>query len=666
MNEKERLILKLFVENQQRFLTSRELAAALLVSDRTIRNYLQRMKEILVANGAMLIAKQGYGYQIVIEKKEQFLEFYQQETTEPVLVKESHEIHEAKERQYYILNRLFFENKCYTAEEFSNQLFVSYSTITNDLFEIRQLLKKYQLNLRNKTKIGVEVLGEEQNKRNFIMNYFFMNRLFDNFHMFSAYASLLDEVPMNEIIIIVLDECREAQLPISDFIIANIVLHIGLAIKRIQSGFPIEEKAIEIEKKAIEYQTALKILERMKASLGVEFPIAEAHYIALHLQNKLAATQIYQKAQCNEEQIKQQLLTTLKAFDQERGFDFSADQNLINGLLQHFTPLLARLQNHNTIQNPLLREIKQKYRQIYELTVHYFSQMPIFKEYQVSEEEWAYVAIHLVAAVERFFNNRKARVVVVCATGLGSSQVLKLRIEHELGSKLMVNQVLGYYEINLANLEDVDLIISTITLPKEKYPVPVVSVSVFLSEEDIRKVNGELTRLQGLGQIRQKLILASHETQQEKIALIKKCFRPELFFVFQKHLGKEALLTYLAAQIETYEGREIASELLHQLKEREKYGTVAFSPSLAVPHPLEAVTTNAFVAVAVVPKGVYWDEEHAAIELVLLSSPDKGKQVRIEQLNQLFVSIIEDQNFKNQLVNSQTFEEWLTNFIAYL
>lgn len=666
MNEKERLILKLFVENQQRFLTSRELAAALLVSDRTIRNYLQRMKEALGVNGATLIAKQGYGYQIVIEEKEQFFKFYEQEIMDSALVKGNHEIHEAKERQYYILNRLFFENKRDTAEEFSNQLFVSYSTIINDLFEIRQLLKKYQLNLYNKAKTGVEVFGEEQNKRNFIMNYFFMNRLFDNFHMFSAYSSLLGDVPMNEIIIIVLDECREVQLPISDFIIANIVLHIGLAIKRIQSGFPIKENVIQIEKTAIEYQTALKILARIKVSLGVEFPIAEAHYIALHLQNKLATTQIYQKTQYNEKQIKQQLLAILKTVDQETGFDFSVDSSLINGLMQHFTPLLARLQNHNTIQNPLLREIKQKYQQIYELTVHYFSQMPIFKDYQVSEEEWAYVAIHLVAAVERFFNRRKARVVVVCATGLGSSQVLKMRIEHELGSKLIVDQVLGYYEINLANLEEVDLILSTITLPQEAYSVPVVSVSVFLSEEEIRKVNAELARLQGLGQVRQKLILANNETQQEKRELIKACFRPELFFVFPEALDKDTLLNELATQIEAYEGRKVASELLYQLKAREKYGTVAFSPSLAVPHPLEAVTTQAFVAVAIVPKGVYWDENYPAIELVLLSSPDKGNQVRIEQLNQLFVSIIEDQEFKNQLVSSRTFEEWLTNFLTYL
>ena len=51
------------------------------------------------------------------------------------------------------------------------------------------------------------------------------------------YANLLEGISVEEIVIIVLDECRESQLKLSDFIVYNLVLHIGLAIKRIQNGF---------------------------------------------------------------------------------------------------------------------------------------------------------------------------------------------------------------------------------------------------------------------------------------------------------------------------------------------------------------------------------------------------------------------------------------------
>lgn len=663
MNEKERLLLKLLVEREHDFVTSQEIATALFVSDRTVRNYIKRMKEETIEHGGEIVAKQGQGYYLKITNKEKFKLFYQKEVMNNVIPKDSLDVHESKERQYYILNKLFFDQNIYTAEDFSNELFVSYSTITNDLFEIKKQLKKYQLTLHNKMKMGVTVVGDEQYKRNFMMNYFFMNRLLDNFHMFSAYSSLLGELPMNEIIIIVLDECREEQISITDFMISNIVLHIGLAIMRLENGFVIENKMIDIEKSSREYKTALRIIKRLKKDLKVDFPPSEANYIAIHLQNKFATAEILQRTDYTENDIQLQLLTALKEFDKETGFDFSKDQNLLNGLMQHFTPLLARLQNKNYIHNPLLDEIKQKYQQILEYTIHIFSQIPILKDYEINEEEWAYIAIHIIAAVERFFNNQKAKVLVICATGLGSSQVLKMRIENELGSKLVVEKVLGYYEINEEALENIDLIISTIAIPTESYLIPVVHVSVFLGQNDIRKINEELSRIQDLGKVRQKLILETNKTKKESLSLIQKCFHESLFVKFDKKVEKNEVLHALADQISIYENNNIKKELLEQLESREKYGSVAFSEDFAVPHPLQAVTDKALVAIVVAPEGIYWDEDHPNIRLVLLSSPDKTNTVRIERLNQLFVSIIENQEFCENLIMSSTYEQWIDIFI---
>ena len=62
MNEKERLLLKLLVEREHDFVTSQEIATALFVSDRTVRNYIKRMKEETTEHGGEIVAKQGQGY----------------------------------------------------------------------------------------------------------------------------------------------------------------------------------------------------------------------------------------------------------------------------------------------------------------------------------------------------------------------------------------------------------------------------------------------------------------------------------------------------------------------------------------------------------------------------------------------------------------------------
>jgi lichenan operon transcriptional antiterminator len=93
---------------------------------------------------------------------------------------------------------------------------------------------------------------------------------------------------------------------------------------------------------------------------------------------------------------------------------------------------------------------------------------------------------------------------------------------------------------------------------------------------------------------------------------------------------------------------------------------VAFSQTLAVPHPIEPVTEQAYVAVAIAPEGIFWDAEHPSVKLVFLSLPDKARCVPIDKINQMFVPILEDETFSHSLIASQTFEEFMEIFMNYL
>ena len=459
LSKRETQILKLLFDHKHTYLTSQEIASGIDVSNRTARKYLHLLEDALKQESlATIEAKQGNGYQLKIEDARRFDEFYLEEVKSQMASKDITTIQESNDRQYYILNRLFFEQSTVYVDAIADELFVSRSTISNDLVEIKKLITPYQIELQSKSNKGIFIVGNEQNIRHFIMNYFFMERLHDNLFAFSMYANLLEGISVEEIVIIVLDECRESQLKLSDFIVYNLVLHIGLAIKRIQNGFFMDIQApISFDEDSIEYQTALKILARIEHAVGITFSSEEADFIALHLKNKITAKTIFKKADATEEQIRAQLLETLKAIDQDTPFDLEHDTILIDGLMLHFIPLLTRLQNNSSIENPLLEEIKTQYPDLFELTVNYFSKMPVFKSYQVTEGEWAYLAIHITAAVERYFNEQKTHVLVICATGLGSSQMIKNRLEREFGSRILIEKVISYYEIAEQDLSHIDL-----------------------------------------------------------------------------------------------------------------------------------------------------------------------------------------------------------------
>lgn len=668
LSKKETQILKMLYENQPDYLTSQEIAVGLGVSDRTARKYLHLLEDTLKEKDLGTIeAKQGYGYRLAVENQDSFQVFYLQEIKSQHCSKDKGAIHETQDRQYYILNQLFFEQKAVYVDNLAEELYVSRSTVSNDLVEVKKLLKPYEIELSSKSNRGIFVVGNERNIRHFMMNYFFLQRLQDNIYTFSTYTNLLNGISVEEIVIIVLDECREARLKLSDFIIFNIVLHIGLAIKRLQAGFEIEySQMIQLPADSVEYQTALRIVQRITESMSVAFPHEEANYIALHLRNKITAKRVFQKTKYTEAEIKDQLLAALAAFDEETGYQLQQDTILIDGLMMHFTPFLLRLQNNMSIENPLLEEIRQHYGELLALTIKHLSQMPIFQSYEITESEWAYLTIHLTAAVERYHNDQKARVLVICATGLGSSQMIKNRLEREFGSKILIDKVISYYEIADQDLDQIDLIISSINLPNVIHHTPIVYVSVFVGEEDIKKINHELSGFMPAHCTSLNASEADTAKKAKQIALIQQCFRPELFLQLEQSTTKEEILDQLIERLEAVEQKPLKEAFYQQLRLRESYSSVAFSPYLAVPHPIEAVTEEAYVAVAIVPTGVFWEEEYPGIQLVFLMSPDKLGRVELEKVSQMLVPIIEDDAFRKKLVASKDYETFIANLIESL
>ena len=654
LRKRESQILKLLIDHKHTYLTSQEIASGIDVSNRTARKYLHLLEDALKQESlATIEAKQGNGYQLKIEDARRFDEFYLEEVKSQMASKDITTIQESNDRQSAVY-----------VDAIADELFVSRSTISNDLVEIKKLITPYQIELQSKSNKGIFIVGNEQNIRHFIMNYFFMERLHDNLFAFSMYANLLEGISVEEIVIIVLDECRESQLKLSDFIVYNLVLHIGLAIKRIQNGFFMDIQApISFDEDSIEYQTALKILARIEHAVGITFSSEEADFIALHLKNKITAKTIFKKADATEEQIRAQLLETLKAIDQDTPFDLEHDTILIDGLMLHFIPLLTRLQNNSSIENPLLEEIKTQYPDLFELTVNYFSKMPVFKSYQVTEGEWAYLAIHITAAVERYFNEQKTHVLVICATGLGSSQMIKNRLEREFGSRILIEKVISYYEIAEQDLSHIDLVISSINLGNIVLNAPIVNVSVFLGKDDIQKINHEISSNKGSHFVAGRKESDRKELVEEQVELIERSFKPDLFYFVGEHSTKDAVLRELISKIEAVEGTDLQENFLKQLKLRESYSSVVFSEFMAVPHPIEALTKEGHVAVAVAPEGITWDKEYQNIQLVFLLSPDKFGKFEIDKVSQMLVEIMEDDTFRKALAFSDTFDNFIKAFI---
>lgn len=104
LSQREIDILSYLSQRRNEFVKSSEVATILQLSDRTIRKYIKTLKPEIEKNGATLIAKQGYGYQLKINLMIEFENFLKRYLSTKSVDQES--INDSKDRQYYILNLL--------------------------------------------------------------------------------------------------------------------------------------------------------------------------------------------------------------------------------------------------------------------------------------------------------------------------------------------------------------------------------------------------------------------------------------------------------------------------------------------------------------------------------------------------------------------------------
>ena len=652
LNIKEKDILQFLIKNKERFVTSKELAEYLSCSDRTVRNALKLIEKTMIIQGVQLISKQGQGYQMFFDNQGAYQEFRQTYELEEDYTKTA--VSKGDDRLVFILNKLLFERVPVLFDDLADELYVSRSTLSHDFKKIRVMLSEYNLSIESRANKGVYVSGEERDKRRFIMHYFLENQFFKTIHCYVKFNFFDQTVPLEEFARIVLDECQEANLKLSDFVLQNLVVHIALSMIRLKSGFEIKNIDCQMTDDAIERKVAQRILSKVSQVTNQEFPVQEIDYITLHL---LAKSQQCQKNQKNisEEVLKKSLFKTFQDLGLDDIYNFSSDFQLIEGLITHLMTLQVRLESRITLNNPLVDEIKQNYSDIFFMTREILANMDMFIEWSISDDEIAYVSLHFLAAMERSKESTKFNILAICATGFGAAQMLRNRLETEFGKRVEVVDVIGYYELNQEKLKGIDFIVSAVDLSNLYFQIPVFKVSVFLKSDEMEMIRKAMDQMQ----------VSSH-IQSSKISKFennnfRQYFSKENFLICTKY-DKENLLEKMIQGLSVGESNEFEQSLLHGIKQREELSSVVFSEKIAVPHPIQPFGTEGKVSVAICKDSLFWDNQSSHVQLVFLLSPSIYGNEGLATVTKKIVYLTENDELQNQLISCNNFEDFINIF----
>lgn len=402
---------------------------------------------------------------------------------------------------------------------------------------------------------------------------------------------------------------------------------------------------------------AQRIVQRIEVIADVSFPQEEIAYLTLHLMAKLN-----HRENKNDQELSKEVVKVLKRLSQEFRFSLIEDHQLFNGLLDHLSPMMIRLSRGIRIENPLTEEIKKENPKVFEAVKTHFSNMPALKNYTINEDEWAYLALHLMAALEKERATHKLHALIICATGYGSAQLLKNRVISEFGKNITVVNVKGYYEINETTLKGIDLIISSIDLSTMFFKIPVLHVSIFLNEDDvhkIRKVIGESIPYHSSDRP-----IPAFSLQQKK-QIYTEQLSEKFFKTYTYEPKKEEVLHDLLQKLSINEEEGYIREMRKQIQQRESMGQIIFSDTVAVPHPAVPVGIETKVAVALIPSGMQW-YQYQGIHFVFLVSPSYIENEGITVVTKAIVRLVDQLNVQQEILAEPIFENFSSKFIKLI
>ena len=131
--------------------------------------------------------------------------------------------------------------------------------------------------------------------------------------------------------------------------------------------------------------------------------------------------------------------------------------------------------------------------------------------------------------------------------------------------------------------------------------------------------------------------------------------------MWTKH-DKTRLLEEMAEALSIDEATDFKQSLLYEIKQREELSSVVFSEKIAVPHPIKPLGKEVKVSVAICKEPLSWDKQGSGIQLVFLLSPSIYGNEGLKDVTTKIVSLTENSDLQEQLINCKDFEEFITIF----
>lgn len=480
------------------YMTVNTIATALNCSNKTIRNDLLILEEWLKEFNLTLDKKIGVGIAIRGDESVKL------KVLNSLAIKSNFiEEYSPEDRINYILAKLFVSNSKLRIRDLSSSLYVSRATIHKDLLAVEKWLKKYNIKLVRKTNYGTEIDANEGNLREAMFYLICSNK---------SYLELLDvlinggketgisytplkifkdfiDIDFIKLKDTVLSTESIVNYNLSDESLLALLVSVIIIFIRVSSNkyINISEEYKEKLKGTSEFNIATELFRNLEASFSISFPEDEVYNLVLHLlcskTNNFINSMLNMDNANNNEAT--EVITIAKAlilhWENTIRVPLSQDSELLASLVTHLKPVINGIKYGIFTSNPILDEIFKYYPNTFKVVKDSIYILEAFLDVKINDDEIGYITLHLASAIDRAKNPLKT--LLVCHGGTGETMFLRNKLRHEIGELDIVITKSSSF-IKISDLEDIDIIISTVPL-KLNTEIEIINISPVLNKQDI-------------------------------------------------------------------------------------------------------------------------------------------------------------------------------------
>ena len=333
--------------------------------------------------------------------------------------------HSKENRRLMILLTLSCSLEYLSIDHLILMLDSSRSTVVGDLKEVKQQLRRNDINVEYTRVRGYYLSGDEANIRYMVMKTIITFLHQDNGELFlESYLKKQFSIDYSKFESKILAASKQHQISFFENKFKEFTYCFILLIQRFKKkGFQ-RINSDFIDKQSNEYQFSLNICEYFDIER-----IENIYYIAAWILG-LSTGNIH-SATSDRSMIKKIVQRLIARFESLSGIRFLDREAVTRRLYEHFRPTYYRLFYHLPIINPLTPKIKKEYSETYALVNEAIRPLqPLFKR-ELPADEIAFLTVHFAAAAfeEQEEQVKRNRGLILCPNGIGTSIILQKELE---------------------------------------------------------------------------------------------------------------------------------------------------------------------------------------------------------------------------------------------